>query len=65
MRKYKEDKDSPSGLITMSVAEGGGSKEEDNVERELKLECPGEMKVKLQAVNGRRTLWGIAQALTT
>lgn len=56
MRKYKEDRDSPSGLTSTSVAEGGGSKEEDNVQRELKLKCPGEMKVKLWAVNGRRTV---------
>lgn len=64
MRKQKEDKDVPSGLTSNSVAEGGVSKGEGSAERELKLQCPREMKVKLQAVNGMRTWRGSAQTLT-
>lgn len=66
MRKQEEDKDTP-GIYwntTISVAEGGGGKKEDNVERELKLKCPSETKVKPRAVNGR-TPWGNARTLTS
>lgn len=45
----------PSGLTSNSVAEGGVSKGEGSAERELKLKCPREMKVKLWTVNGMRT----------
>lgn len=65
MRKQKEDKAIPSGLTSISVVEGGGSKKEDNVERELKLESPREMKVKLSCEWKRRTPWGNARSPTS
>lgn len=43
-----------------SVAEGGVRKGEGSAERELKLKCPREMKVKLQTLNGMRTRKGSA-----
>lgn len=57
MRKQKEDKGILGGVTRISVAEGGGSKKkQDNVERDLKLQCRRETKVKLGAANGGRTL---------
>lgn len=64
-RKQKEDKDIPSGLTSNSVAEGGVSKGEGSAERELKLQCPREMKVKLRTVNEMRRQRGSAQKLTS
>lgn len=65
MRKQKEDKDIPSGFTSNSVAEGGVSKGEGSAERELKLKCPREMKVKLPTLNGMGTWRGSAQTLTS